>query len=73
MDSCPRLCGRMGLRMQPPHETFVTLFGKAGSNIVESVTILLAFAAVPHESWARPLWPRESRVEHRFVAKSDVC
>ena len=39
----------MGLRMQPRHETFVTLFGKAGSNIVESVAILVAFAAVPHE------------------------
>jgi hypothetical protein len=36
----------MGLRMQPRHETFVTLFGKAGSNIVESVAILMPFAAV---------------------------
>jgi hypothetical protein len=44
----------MGLRMQPRHETFVTLFGKPGSNIVERVAILMAFAAVPHERWAGP-------------------
>jgi hypothetical protein len=31
----------------------VTLFGKAGSNIVESVVTLMAFAAVPHERRAR--------------------
>jgi hypothetical protein len=42
----------MGLRMQPRHETFVTLFGKPGSNIVERVAILMAFAAVTHERWA---------------------
>jgi hypothetical protein len=42
----------MGLRMQPRHETFVTLFGKAGSNIVKSVASLMAFAAAPHERWA---------------------
>src|SRR5687767_8723114 len=31
----------VGLRMQPPNEEFFTLFGEAGSNIVESVAIPL--------------------------------
>ena len=49
--------------MQPRHETFVTLCGKAGSNIVEGVAILIAFAAVPHERWAE-LAKRMHATEH---------
>jgi len=42
----------VGLRMQPPNEEFFTLFSKASSNVVESVAMLMEFAAVPHERWA---------------------
>jgi hypothetical protein len=38
--------------MQPRHETFVTLFSKAGSNVVESAAILMELIAAPHERWA---------------------
>jgi hypothetical protein len=38
--------------MQPPNEGVLTLFSKASSNVVESATILMEFAAVPHEGWA---------------------
>jgi hypothetical protein len=42
----------VGQRLQLRHKTFVTLFSKSGSNIVESVAILMAFTAQPHERWA---------------------
>ena len=42
----------MGLRMQPRNEKFFTRFGKAGSNVVESVAILMEFVAAAHERWA---------------------
>ena len=42
----------MGLRMEPRHETFVTRFSNASSNVVESAAILMAFVAAPHERWA---------------------
>jgi hypothetical protein len=56
----PRRVSR--LRTQPRHETFFTFFGKPGSNIVESVAILMAFAAVTHERWARL---RQTPAQHR--------
>src|SRR5436305_7182983 len=39
--------------MQPPNEEFFTLFSKASSKVVESAAILMEFAAVPHERWAK--------------------
>ena len=42
----------MGLRMQPRNEKFFSLFGKAGSNVVESAAIPMGFVAAPHERCA---------------------
>ncbi|MGP3925903.1 hypothetical protein [Streptomyces sp. 8N616] len=39
----------MSLRLQPRNERFFTLFGKAGSSVVESAAILMEFVAAPHE------------------------
>ena len=53
----------MGLRMQPRNEKFFTLFGKAGSNVVESAAIFMEFVAAPHERWAE-LAKRMHDTEH---------
>jgi hypothetical protein len=38
--------------MQPRNEKFLTLFSKAGSNVVESAAILVESVAAPHERWS---------------------
>jgi hypothetical protein len=53
----------VGLRMQPRNEKFFTLFGKAGSNVVESAAIFMEFVAAPHERWAE-LAKRMHDTEH---------
>ena len=53
----------MGLRMQPRNEKFLTLFSKAGSNVVESAAILVESVAAPHERWAE-LAKRMHDTEH---------
>jgi hypothetical protein len=53
----------MGRRMQPRNEKFLTLFSKAGSNVVESAAILMEFVAAPHERWAE-LAKRMHDTEH---------
>jgi hypothetical protein len=42
------------LRMQPPHEEFLTLFSEAGSNIVESAAILNSPAITSTDLETRP-------------------
>ena len=37
----------MGRRMRPQNEEFFALFSEAGSNVVESVCILMEFVAAP--------------------------
>jgi hypothetical protein len=49
--------------MQRRNEKFFTLFSKAGSNVVESAATLMAFAAAPHERWAK-LAKRTLDTEH---------
>jgi len=39
--------------MQPRNGKFLTLFSKAGSNVVESGANLMEFAAAPHERLAK--------------------
>jgi hypothetical protein len=39
-------------RRRAAYGSFFTLFSKAGSNVVESVAILMEFVAPPHERWA---------------------
>lgn len=40
--------------MQPRNEKFLTLFGKAVSNIVESAAIVMESVAASYERWAEP-------------------